>query len=75
MPSPPQIENMMKYGHPSFREMLEQAVEEGKYVEDIYGDSIGIGDEYYINEHDELIHSKNLAQYALDTCELHKKTR
>ena len=73
--NPPQIENVQRYGHKSFRDLLDEAMEENRYIEDIYGDEIKVGDEYYRNKHDELIHSKNLAQYALDTCELHKKTR
>ena len=75
MPSHPHVDNMQRSGHKSFRELLDEAMEENRYIEDIYGDEIKHDDEYYINEHDELIHSKNLAQYALDACELHKKTR
>lgn len=71
----PQIEAMQKYGHKSFREMLDEAIEENRIIEDVYGEQINIGDEYYINEHDELIHANSLPQYALDHCDLNKKTR
>lgn len=71
----PQIDSMQKYGHPSFKELLAEAIEENRYIEDIYGDEIKIGDTYYINQHDELIHEKNVLQYALDELPINKKTR
>jgi len=71
----PQIDSMMKYGHKSFRELIDEALEENRYLEDIYGDEIKVGDEYYRNKHDELVHSKNFIQYAEDELDLNKKTR
>ena len=71
----PQIDSMMKHGHKSFREMLDEALEENRYIDDIFGDEIKIGDDYYMNENDELIHSKNFIQYAEDELDLNKKTR
>ena len=71
----PRIENMMRYGHPTFRELLDEAIEANRYIEDIYGDAINPGDTYYENDCGELIHEDNLAQYALDRMELNEKTR
>jgi len=66
---------MQRYGYKSFRELLDEAIEENRYIEDIYGDEIKVGDEYYRNKFDELIHSKNFIQYAEDELDLNKKTR
>ena len=71
----PRTENMMRYGHPSFRELLQEAIKENHYIEDIYGQEINPGDTYYENDCGELIHEDNLAQYALDRTELNEKTR
>ncbi len=73
--SHPQIDSIQRYGHKSFRELLDEALEENRYIEDVFGEEIKIGDEYYRNKHDELIHSKNFMQYAEEELELHKKTR
>ena len=71
----PQIRNMMAYGHKSFRELLNEIIEENRYMEDIYGDEIKDGDDYYVNEYDELIHSDNFVQYAEEELNVNKKTR
>ena len=71
----PRTENMMRYGHSSFREVLQEAIKENHYIEDIYGQGINPGDTYYENDCGELIHEDNLAQYALDRTELNEKTR
>ena len=71
----PRTENMMRYGHPTFRELLQEAIKENHYIEDIYGQGINPGDTYYENDCGELIHEDNLAQYALDRTELNEKTR
>ena len=71
----PRTENMMRYGHPTFKELLQEAIRENSYIEDIYGQGINPGDTYYENDCGELIHEDNLAQYALDRIELHEKTR
>lgn len=71
----PRIENMMRYGRPTFRALLDEAIEANRYIEDVYGDAINPGDTYYENDYGELIHEDNLAQYALDRMELNEKTR
>lgn len=69
----PQIEAMQKYGHKSFREMLDEAIEENRIIEDVYGEEINIGDDFVENEHGELIHEKSAFKYL---CEIYdKKTR
>lgn len=73
--NPPQIDSMQRYGYKSFSELLDEAIEEKRYLEDIYGDEIKVGDDYYRNKHDELIHSKNFIQYAEEELDLNKKTR
>ena len=50
-------------------------VEEERYVEDIYGDEIKVGDVYYIDEYNELIHESNLIKYLLEYHELKRRER
>ena len=47
---------------------------DGELVLDMYGTEIVEGEVYYVNQYDELIHPDNLTKYAIDYCELNKKT-
>ena len=49
--------------------------DESEYVEDIYGDEIKVGDEYFVNEYKELIHRKNLLNYLIENCDYEERER
>lgn len=71
----PEIIAMQKYGHPSLKDLQNEIAEESRYMEDIYGDEIKIGDEYYINENKDLIHCNNFIEYAEEVLDLEKRER
>ena len=61
----PDITHAMLTGYPSSRH-IDQENSHGQALEDIYGNSIGEGDTYFIDEEKNIVHVENMKDYLTD---------